>query len=379
MDFIIRDFQSIEEAKIQVKGFTLLLGESSAGKSACLRALYAATHNRFKMGQVRNGQECATIKVRYEDDPRVLIVKRSATGSPMMKLGDQVFQKMSRSVPPQVEEFNNFGSLEVGDDKYSLNFHDQFDKPLLLEYSQRKVMEILSASKGIDDHNVVHYALSKKREQNRGALKTIDTLLSENNAKLSMVKFEIKEREPLIQQLNKLESQDDTISTELRVYDDLEDLLRSKVRITQKETLLTKLINSLEGINALKSVIGKFDELQQLLGVRNSTDIIISNAEKSVPLVERWNEITNLLSSYDLLLYYLSNKVELESRVNVLESKLNKIAELVEFKTKIKHQIDQLIDLDTVNKSFIVLNDRINNLEDLVDRNICPICNNKIK
>ena len=93
-DFIIRDFQSIKEAKISVKGFTLLIGESSAGKSACLRAIQAATTNRFKSGQIRNGCDHIMVKVRYEDKEDVLQVRRNETGSPIAMLGKTMFSKM---------------------------------------------------------------------------------------------------------------------------------------------------------------------------------------------------------------------------------------------------------------------------------------------
>jgi len=54
---IVRNYQSVVEAKINIKGLTVLRGASNAGKSSYIKALYAATHNRFRIGCIRYGEE----------------------------------------------------------------------------------------------------------------------------------------------------------------------------------------------------------------------------------------------------------------------------------------------------------------------------------
>ena len=137
-NFIIRNFQAIKEAKLKVEGLTLLLGESSSGKSSCLRAIFAASNNRFKNGQVRYGQDHATVKIQMPDSDKVFTAIRPWTGSVKMKLDNEEFDRIGRSVPSQVEEFFNFGTIDVGADKFHLSFHDQFQKPLLLEFFSTK-------------------------------------------------------------------------------------------------------------------------------------------------------------------------------------------------------------------------------------------------
>ena len=63
---IVRNFQSVKEAKINISGLTVLRGESNAGKSSYLKALYAATHNRFRSIRISSHVEISTSLENHE-------------------------------------------------------------------------------------------------------------------------------------------------------------------------------------------------------------------------------------------------------------------------------------------------------------------------
>ena len=111
----IKNFQSIQQASIIVDGFTILVGESSQGKSACLRAINAACNNKFKQGFLRYGADTMEIGVSYDDNPNVLVVRKTKKESPSYELGDLVFQKLNRTLPQEIEDFNNYGSIRIRD------------------------------------------------------------------------------------------------------------------------------------------------------------------------------------------------------------------------------------------------------------------------
>ena len=187
------NFQSIKDAEIDVDGFTLLVGETSAGKSAFLRSLVASTCNKFRSGFVRYGEK--ELGTSFEADGHTFTTSKSDNGGTTMVLDDTTFTKMGRDVPKEIADFLNIGNLEVSDSKFNLNVHPQFQKPLLLEFSQKKVMEILSTSKGLTDLKTAQSLLTSKRSEVKGSITATDRLredtsrsLEQSVAKMSKVK-----------------------------------------------------------------------------------------------------------------------------------------------------------------------------------------------
>ena len=379
-DFIIRNFQSIKEAKISVKGFTLLVGESSSGKSACLRAIYAATHNRFKIGQVRYGEEAATVKVRYPESDKVLTVVRRSTGSPIMKLGDEVFSKISRNVPQQVEEFNNFGVLSVSDNPYSLNFHSQFDKPLLLEFSQSKVMEILSTSKALDDLNFLHKILAEERSENRGAIGSTESILSSKNAEFSMVKYELENRKSSVELdnlINKVQSLEEVSST----LTEFSKLFFQHNSLSSKELVLDKLVKDLSDVvnfsevkelgNTLSNLMVSLEILSKRLELLME---VIGHSKKCKDLSIDVNFGKDLIRDLRIL-----NKSQVE--IQPLQNKMKLLREALKWYDRqcqgniLKDNISNSIQLLEVYRSYL---DKEHQLEDVVNNRVCPICHSKI-
>lgn len=383
MDVIVRNFQSLKEAKIQISGFTLIVGESSQGKSAFLRALYAATNNRFKIGQVRNGTDFAEIKVRYSKDEPILIVKRSPTGSPLMKFNDKVYTKLGRSLPKEIEDYNNFGTLEVGNDTYSLNFHDQFSKPLLLEFSQKKVMELLSASKSIDDLNKVHYSLSKKREQNRGSFKTVDSLLNDSNAKLSIVKYEYSQFAPLYDKAKEVYESLKTLYAEVQNYDLFADLTE------QHKAAETKLCSSRDFISNFRALNDSLDNEVSTLNKLESLAETIKHVEY---LSTKKDILTKLNETYDKSLYEEDDN--LTKMLNLLSEYKSTVALKDKYTSKIKlyqscvdlnSEISKLQNtINTCDMYLYMLNQkdslekRNQELLEITQHRICPLCHTKL-
>lgn len=381
ISFIVKDFQAIKEAKIKVEGLTLLVGQSNQGKSACFRALYAATNNRFKSNQVRFGEDHAVVKVKYSDDDRVLVVQRSAQGgSPIVKLGDKTFTKLSRTVPLDISTFNNFGALKVGEDGYSLNFHEQFQKPLLLEYSQKKVMDILSASKGIDDLNKVKECLSQKRAENRGAFASVEAILNENNANLSMIKFDINQIEDKITSVKGLLSQLTEIDDTMLLLNDLlfvsneYSSINHKINIRSKlnECLLFCLENS-NKLDCCKSLCRKIDSFSL---VNRRIDLIQkASISTEVDYSSKLEELQSLFS----LLRSLSALSLQEDNLNRTVDQLQLIVNVVNSQDKVKSDLSSLLLLLNDIDSVASINSRLVELEKFTVEGICPICHNRIK
>lgn len=195
MDIIVENYQSIKKAKLKVEGITVLRGASNSGKSAFFRAVQSAMFNRFKSGVVRYGEDACSVKIRFDKGGDVLtVVRRNTGGSPQIKLGNNIWSKLNRDLPKEVRDFLNVGNLNVSNtEQYSLNFFSQFQPPLLAEYSSKKIMDILSASKAVDDLNIARKLIDQKRERNRGAFDQLDAAITETKVALTKSNMNLSE------------------------------------------------------------------------------------------------------------------------------------------------------------------------------------------
>lgn len=434
--FIIKDFLAVKEAKITVKGLTTLHGDSNAGKSSILKAVRAATHNRFRTKQVRHGSEFITVKVKWDDDHRILSVIRRPTGSPTMVITDPkdpsntlTFSKLSTTLPKEVEEFNNLGVLRVADDIYSLNFMNQFQKPLLLEYSQKKVMQILSASKGLNDWNTAHGELEERRKANRGSFSSVDAILSDTKLGLSTIKEKIRVITPLTQQLEKnyqqiliedatethlrellkdlerfhlMESEEEilkeiiTLSTDLKSVqteqDNYIELSSQLVQLSSMEDRLITIEQILFDVKQLKEVSDGIEDLQEHLNNILNLEKIDVRMEVINSYIDDTKEYTNLIDviSKDKLLIddlsYLKVCIEsLEGQEKFITSRQEVNSMLKQCKdvsSEIK-ECETVIDQAETTKfnleSYFTSKKRILTIEDMIENKKCPTCLNVIK
>lgn len=392
MDLIIRNFMRVKEAKLRIEGLTLLKGVSSAGKSSCIKAVYAALANRFDSDQVRWGEENAVISLRWSKESPVLIVQRNRQGgSPLMKLNGHVYSKLNRNLPKEVEEYNNLGIVKAGSDTLLLNFQAQFQKPLLLEFSNRRILEILSASKGMDDLNLVSGAISKKREQNRGAFKSVSSIINSTKGNLSVVKFNIQELEPKYNQLkqalddfntskqhldevSEVISLAEQLSTLSKQVDSKEKLIVSltavydaKCNFEQQDDLrnqLAKLFIWHSNLQVLQSsevfLVKKLKSLQHLLDVRLQTEQLANQ-------VEQIEEVINQRKEYGSLQH---QRINVDSKLVVCQKFCDADREKYDNERNYS-ELSSFITIFSVQKSY---NDRLHQINNILENNLCPLC-----
>lgn len=378
----IRNFQSIKEADINVEGLTILVGESSQGKSACLRAINAACNNKFKQNFLRYGADTIKVAISYDENPNLLIVSKTKKESPTYELGDLVFQKLNRTIPDEVSEFNNYGVIDYFEQKYPLNYFSQFSKPLLLEFSQKRILEILSSSKAYDDMNVASTNLNKRKEQNNGAFKQLSSMLSDNKNQLSELKRQREAIEGNIMLMRECQSGIEKLEGDIESLESLSGLYNQYVVC---ENRLDKL-NSIEKICAEydenEHLLGGIEELGRLMGEYADKNTRLSYLEKRLGKMEECvaikREIDELKADkIDELSATLSDYLEKRELINTLSVKYNKLSDVVKIKLEIRlldekqNKLNTLSDLMSITKS---VQEDIKKKQYMVDSRICPIC-----
>lgn len=428
IQFIIRDFQAIEEAKINVEGLTLLVGQSSSGKSACLRAISAAFNNRFRNGQVRHNTEQAVVKVKFSDSPQIFTAIRPWSGSIKMFLDKIPYSKIGRTLPLDISNLLNTSNIDVSGDVYSLNFHEQFQKPLLLEFSQKKVMDLLSASQGLDDLQETKGYLAEKRLENKGAFKSVDAILSNTKEQLSNVNSTLESVKPLEEDLDTAITAYKSFQKNLQDLEELSQSIGDKVKLSKKlftlNTLIT-LVSPSAQIYNIQSVLEKLQSLYSdvvelpkvstlktyyinLIGqiefydnkdaelqefYKFSEDFNQCEAVKSAldkyPDLNKFNAAIDELSSIDNLLKALQTLPELLyykgahlEQVSLVGSKVVKFKVLSDSQSAIKESeriITQIDSLELLLSNHAQQSSRLEQLNNIIENHICPVCGSKVQ
>lgn len=333
MQAIIKDFQSIEEVKLNIKGFTLLIGESNQGKSATLRALRAAITNRFRSGQVRNGEQQAEVGIKFSDGEPILRVVKPEGGSATMKLGSSVFSKLGRTVPKEVADVCNMEC--IGDDGYNLNFHEQFESPMLLEFSQAKVMELLSDSEGLRDLNICKGGLLDKRSENKGAFVSLDAILSRLKNDQDRLDSVLVRYGGVYDELCAVELEYGGICSELECIQGLSECIKEDVGYVDRIAALRAIIEHLEDIPEDGGMYAT------LIGLRGEFKVLDRKVLK----------MSNLVKRLDTGIEYL---VGVKDEVSCIDSLVDLRSRVVEY------------------------DNRVSELDGFVNGGICPICGNKV-
>lgn len=99
----VRDFQSIEDATLEIDGLTVLTGTNNAGKSAFFRAIRGAFTNARGYDFVRQGKPHCTVDIEF-DDGRTLTWKKGKGVNTYVVNGEEL-PKVGHGVPAEAAVF----------------------------------------------------------------------------------------------------------------------------------------------------------------------------------------------------------------------------------------------------------------------------------
>lgn len=183
----ILNFQSIEQLAVECGPITVFVGESDSGKSAVVRALYAAAFNDYPSDHVRTGSSHSTVVVATEAGS-VMAEKGAKVNRYQVSLRKMThqdpeqkrFDRAGRDVPEAVAEFLQWRSVELDDGtKFAPSISRQFDGPFLVGESPLKVAKILGSLTNI---SVLFAAIREGTLQERRAKQTAEQALTEAQA-----------------------------------------------------------------------------------------------------------------------------------------------------------------------------------------------------
>ena len=167
----IRSFQSLRRVDLDLGRFTVIVGQSSSGKSALMRAFRAVASNISGTSAITRGADAAAITVRTGEAAVTLEYSRGAWRYRLVGPdGEKDYTKLNRSVPEAVTQTLRIAPVPTTGT--SINFAGQFDRPYLLTESGATVARELGELTNVDTIYAAVREANRVRAAAAGTLKT---------------------------------------------------------------------------------------------------------------------------------------------------------------------------------------------------------------
>lgn len=230
----VKDFQSIQDTEIQFGSFTVLVGKSSSGKSAFLRAVRACVRNTAVPANVRQGTAKAQVAIMLEDTSVVSVERgKSLSTYKLHQETTETFTKSGRTVPPQIEKVLQLPLISDTDATFSF----QFDRPFLLAETGSQAAQVIGSLTNV---SFLH-AATREANRRRG----------EAAATLRVRKADVESHRSRLQEFMDLpERKKRLVEAEVKVAEvkELEQSLGSLRRIVIEIEKLGATLNEMEAI-----------------------------------------------------------------------------------------------------------------------------------
>lgn len=282
----IKNFQSLHDVTVELKGFTVIVGPSSSGKSAFTRALKTLTSNQRGEAFITHGETQAVIKaktdrgtvalLRGKKNEYVIIPEDDATQQ-------RVFTKLAGNTPEEVSEFIGIPA------KDPLNYSNQFDMPYLLTSSAAEVARTLGELTNV---SVIFEA---SREANRQRLQASSTLktragdydsLTQNLEKYKNLKsngIHLEDAEAAVERARNLQTR----------ISELEGILSKVVDIPASVDInipdLTNINNLDHQVSRLRVIISSHTKAEE--DYWSAEDLITLNTDRVMKLDEAYSQV----------------------------------------------------------------------------------------
>lgn len=214
----IRNFQSLKKVDVELGALTVIVGASSSGKTAFMRALRALASNVRGSSFITQGEKKASISAHTANG--VITLERSEVGG-QYKLSlngeDKVYTKLGGAVPADITKALSLQPITT--ESSSINFAGQFDRPYLLDDSGATVARVLGELTNV---STIFAAVREANRRRTAASSTLKTRKADFDA--------LKEQ---ASQFKELPRQQEAIKAAEKAYERAVDIDARLVRLQQ--------------------------------------------------------------------------------------------------------------------------------------------------
>lgn len=219
----VQHFQSLDDVRLELAPFTVIVGPSSSGKSALIRAIHTMIANRRGHAFISHGERIASITAQTSHGTVTLTRGKGTSDNayviipsdPSHPLAPQrTYSKLGGDVPVEVTQFLGI------DPKDPIAFASQFDKPYLLDDSPAEIARTLGA---LTNATVL---LEGARESNRRKLDSKRTLTM-RQADLQSIQERVPAYRALAEQRAALSEAETQIESARAIQSQIDSLTRA--------------------------------------------------------------------------------------------------------------------------------------------------------
>lgn len=291
----IRHFQSLHDVELPLDKFTVIVGPSSSGKSAFVRAFKALAYNVRGLTVLEHGENAMQVALDMGERGQVILTrgKSAANNSyvvdpPRMPTRgrsseSQTFTKLGGSVPPEVSRALGIAPQDA------LQFAGQFDRPYLLDAPASEVARVLGSLTNV---TVIFEAAREANRQKLAAASTLRTRESDlddirtraegfrslkaQKQALTEAQEHLSVAKKISTEITRLKDLADTLDTEETsvkwlsgmvgiVVPDLERIEKAQERLQRFEKVLAEFRDARDDLRAAQAVRGEMESLVERL------------------------------------------------------------------------------------------------------------------
>ncbi|MEL7340069.1 MAG: AAA family ATPase [Bacteroidota bacterium] len=352
----IKNFQSIEEGEIEVKGLTVISGSNNTGKTAWMRAVSGAFQNPDGHSFVRHGQKHSEVEVSFPEGQTVTWEK--GKGINRYELNGQTYDGVGRRKVP--EDILDLGVQPVvaGDLKIWPQFAPQWQgQVFLLDKSGSVIAQAISDTDKVGRLNK--------------SLKKVESDIRSAKSKIKVRKEDIKKLEAHLVQyeglddvLVVLQRVDELKSETQKMHATLEWLVRQKVLRDQAIEVISR-YEPVESVEIPSSDL--FEEISRLKAEKESLLRLQSQWKSKRSVINRLTGDLPGLSTVDKMV------VELQKWDKTIQWLKDSSAKM----KKLSHGIGKLEDqVDSMTSDIALLETEIQELKEASPT--CPLCGKEL-
>lgn len=395
--FTISDYQIIKNAHIEVDGIGILLGKSDQGKSALIRAVYAAIYNQSGDSFINESADRTEVRCEIGTKAFTWIKEEGSSGSYLFheEEGDRKIESTGRG---SYEELVNagFSPIEAGPDEFHLQFWGQHEPFFLLLKPKTRKFQILASIFESDKFDTVLKNIKSDRREVRGDIKDTEAIIDDTEEEIEtkleradMYEDYFSRTDQLVEDI---EESDESLSEAKKLHEEHNALL---ITLNSLRDLLDGPQDLFEQVDSgsIDELEEKLDDIQyaeelqsdrealhaQLDVLEDVTDIDpphISGLEDKIEVITllgNYSEITRSIPPEDLTNQTLPD-------LHATEKSVKDLLYAEELHDRRSTLLDDVYGLETdiqdTQEELEQLNQNIQSIEERID--ICPYCGNKV-
>lgn len=419
----IRNYQNIRKAKLEfIPGLNVLVGESSNGKSAVLRAIQTALFNFSRPSHVTKGETQSAVGIKYNGH-EIIWRRDNTAASPMTyRVDGKVLAKLGRGQPPIIAELTRIREVELDDEKIRLNYSKQMSYPFLLDKTPSQLFKFIVQS--AEEDNVMDVIQGMKTDlgqmtvQKKATEEARETLRVSTSREIKrynqgkavipytqrVIKLDSKVKDlerlrELVAVINQASNDIEKGSKELETLRGKEEVLTKTVgSVGKRVTLLESLTECLdevsnrqiEFINFKRELVVQQNELESYKDVDyflerlKGTESKLGEARSLRKVIDEWNgAVSEAIDSIEKWKKERQRKREIDAQLDRIQRTISSVEESMEKVEALQEIINEVvcqeIALTNLRNSRSEENERLMEIdEEMKEFEVCPFCGSEI-